>query len=172
MEKNLKLALFILSIILLCAITFLLGLYIGKTRLLTDKVNQAKTELMKDTALKLKNLPFANIMEAMPGDLIFGFIEQKDGSQIKLTAEPGTIEELLSEQKINYTINITPTTKIYYLKINDRLIGNVNSTLEDIFEENIISVDELQVGEKIAIKIKNEDKSNPSVDALEIKVSR
>jgi hypothetical protein len=172
MEKNLKLILITISIILLCVISFLLGLYFGKTRLLTDKVNQAKTELLKDTAAKLKNLPFVNIMEAMPGDLIFGFIEEKNSSQIKLTAEPGSIEELLSEQKISYTINITPETKIYYLKINDRIMGDSSSTLKDIFQENIVSTEELKIGEKIAVKIKAEDKSNPSIDALEIKVSR
>jgi len=172
MEKNLKLILIAVSIILLCAISFLLGLYIGETRLLTDKVNQAKTELLKDTAAKLKNLPFANIMEAMPNDLIFGFIEEKNNSQIKLTAEPGSIEELLSEQKVGYTINITPETKIYYLKINDRLLGDAGSTLEDIFQENIVSAEELKVGEKIAVKIKAGEKSNPILNALEIKISR
>ena len=172
MEKTFKLILFILSIFLLCAISFLLGLYFGKTILLTDKVNTAKTELLKDTAQKLKNLPFANLAETMPDNLIFGFIEEKNNSQIKLTADPGTIEELLSEKKANYTINITPETKIYYLKINDRLLGDGSSTLNDIFQENIVSADELKVGEKIAVKIKAEEKSNLILNALEIKGSR
>lgn len=172
MEKNLKLILFILCIVLLCAISFLLGLYIGKTRLLTDKVNQAKTELLKDTAAKLKNLPFATIMEAQPNDLLFGFIEKIDSSEIKLAADPSSIDELLAEKKISYNINITPETKIYYLKINDRLMNDASNTLTDVFQENIISANELKVGEKIAIKINPEDKSNSIINALEIKVSR
>lgn len=172
MEKNLKLILFILCIVLLCAITFLLGLYLGKTRLLADKVNQAKTELLKDTAAKLKNLSFATMLEVQPNDLLFGFIEKINGSEIKLSADPSSIEELLAEKKTNYSINITPETKIYYLKINDRLVGNESSTLSDVFQENIISANELKVNEKIAVKINAEDKEKPSIEALEIKVSR
>ncbi len=163
----------IFLIVLISVISFLTGIYIGKSKLSESKIAQEKQLYVEKISEKIKSLPGMSIMESLPDDIIHGRIISISGNKLQIAAEPMSINELLQENPVEYQLQITDKTKIYYLKIKDNIeLPADPTTMPNLITEQALSFEDIKVNEQIAVIIDPAQKSNPVIDAIEIKVNR
>lgn len=153
-------------------ICILAGIYIGKNILAKDKIEQAQQTAVQEFAEQVKQLPVLNLMPSQPDNLIHATIKSISNQTITVTPEIRTIDDILNDQSQELKFKITPDTKIFYIKINQDIAFTEGIDFNSIAQEMPLDPEDLQINDQTSIKIDPQDKNNPMIDALEIKVNR
>ena len=162
----------IILIIMVGFICLLAGISVGKNILANDKIEQAQQVAVQEFAEQVKQLPVFNLMPSQPDDLIHATIKSISNQTITVASEIRTIDDIIKDQPRELKFKVTPNTKIFYIKINQDIAFSEGLDFNSIAQEMPLALEDLQINDQASIKINPQDKDNPLINALEIKVNR